>query len=87
MSSYLVPVYDPNTIPARNEPTTVLQPLAYPQTAANPIYQNQVLYSPATEQYANANAQYPAVGYHPMSYAVNGVYLIEGLFISSIISI
>lgn len=66
MSSYLVPVYDPNTMQPRPEPTAVLQPISYPQTAANPIYQNQVVYSSPTEQFANATAQYP-VGY-PMSY-------------------
>lgn len=60
MSSYLVPVYDPNTMQSRPEPTTVLQPLAYPQAATNQLYQNQVVYS-TTDGY-------------PMSYAVNGKF-------------
>lgn len=72
MQSYLVPVYDQNTIPGRDPNMTTVLPVTATYNGTT-LYQSPVVYS--TEQFPNSAtpvAQYP-MGY-PMSYTypVNG---------------
>lgn len=88
MSSYIVPVYDQNTIPGRDGGmTTTVLPVYQPAPTAAAtyngptLYQTPVVYSP--EQFAGAGT--PIQAQYPMGYPVSYTYPVNGEFESSLI--